>query len=247
MAKLDTGSATPLYIQLAEEIRRGVSTGAMEPGAQIMPEAAMCEAYGVSRITVRKAVNLLVEDKVLFRKQGKGTFVAYPDFFENANIRHNSFTAATIETASTPYTTVLSQGLTAIDSHIANQYPMPASCEKEMVCIMRLRYLDKKPVVYEVDYLPTRYSSLLECRLDNQSLYALLHEHFSVVPTHFCDRFDVTLASSTLAKRLQVESGHPLLVINQTVFDAERNVIYYNTQFVRTDAYEYCIRSFNNT
>ena len=77
MAKLDTGSATPLYIQLAEEIRRGVSTGAMEPGAQIMPEAAMCEAYGVSRITVRKAVNLLVEDKVLFRKQGKGTFVAY--------------------------------------------------------------------------------------------------------------------------------------------------------------------------
>ena len=76
MQKLDVNSAVPLYEQLKMALRERIESQIFEPGERMLSEVELCDKYGVSRITVRRAVDELVEEGYLERRQGKGTFVA---------------------------------------------------------------------------------------------------------------------------------------------------------------------------
>ncbi|MBI3962513.1 MAG: GntR family transcriptional regulator, partial [Deinococcus sp.] len=69
-------SVIPLYYQLKELLRERIEAGEWEPGNQIPTEEELCERYKVSRITVREAIQGLVSEGLLYRQQGRGTFVA---------------------------------------------------------------------------------------------------------------------------------------------------------------------------
>ncbi|MEE1274075.1 MAG: GntR family transcriptional regulator [Olegusella sp.] len=73
--RLDEESLTPLYQQVMEKIKRGIESGAYATGEKIPSEAELSEMYSVSRITVRRAVEELVEQGLLTKRQGKGTYV----------------------------------------------------------------------------------------------------------------------------------------------------------------------------
>ena len=75
MTPLDTQSMTPLYQQVAQQLEQAVNSGELRYGDKIMSESEMSQHYGVSRVTVRRAVDRLVESGVLSRRQGKGTYV----------------------------------------------------------------------------------------------------------------------------------------------------------------------------
>lgn len=247
MEKLDAKSAVPLYLQLADTIRRQTREGLLAQGEQIMPESAMCEAYDVSRITVRKALDLLVDEKVLFRRQGKGTFVAYPEFWETACIRRQSFTAATSEQCGVPHTKVIDKSIVTMDCHLMKKFHIREMSEEKMLCLTRVRYLDQNPAIYETDYLPMRFQALLELDLDDKSLYSVIHEKMGVTPTDFCDYFQIIPATPQLAEYLEIQTGHPLLRVAQTVLDNEREVVYYNEQLIKTESYQYNVRSYLDT
>lgn len=72
---LDQTDVTPLYIQLMEELESSIQNGIYKPGDRIMTENEMAKEYGVSLITVRKALGFLIEKGLVVRKRGKGTFV----------------------------------------------------------------------------------------------------------------------------------------------------------------------------
>ena len=74
---------TPLYEQLMEEIEKNIKSGIYKPGDKIMTESEMAGAYGVSIITVRKAMGALMDRGLVVRRQGKGTFVTKPKFSRN--------------------------------------------------------------------------------------------------------------------------------------------------------------------
>lgn len=71
----DKDMNTPLYMQIANNIRAYISEGNVAAGEALPPERDLCDMTGTSRVTVRKALDKLVEDKILRRKQGAGTFV----------------------------------------------------------------------------------------------------------------------------------------------------------------------------
>ena len=75
MGKLDTASAMPLYYQLQEELRNTINAGIYKAGEMIPTEKVLELKYGVSRITVRKAIEELAHEGLLTKKQGKGTVV----------------------------------------------------------------------------------------------------------------------------------------------------------------------------
>lgn len=243
MNRLKSNSATPLYVQLADKLRRLVDRGKLGSGDQIMSEQTMIDKYGVSRITVRKAIDLLVEENILVRKQGKGTYVAYPGFFEDACIRSRSFTASLLHSAATPSTRVLAVEVIPVDQSLREKLTPPPA-EEEMLRIFRLRYIDGQPAVFEIDYLPMRFLALMDMDLNNRSLYEVLHEKEGAVPTDFSDRFAIVQADQTYAQHLLVEPGHPLLCVNQTVFDKDLNVVYYNEQIIKTETYTYGVKSY---
>ncbi|MEE2740372.1 MAG: GntR family transcriptional regulator, partial [Pseudomonadota bacterium] len=74
VARSDDG--TPLYLQLARNLRDHIDSGGISPGNALPSERDLSEMAGISRVTVRKAIEQLIEEGVLFRKQGSGTFVA---------------------------------------------------------------------------------------------------------------------------------------------------------------------------
>ena len=74
-ASIDRGSYEPAYAQLAGILRHSMATGILRPGDQLPSEAQLCERYGVSPMTVRRAINMLVDQGVVIAEQGRGTFV----------------------------------------------------------------------------------------------------------------------------------------------------------------------------
>ena len=72
---IDRNSGKPAYAQLAGILRHRVAAGALRPGDQLPSESQLCERYGVSPMTVRRAINLLVDQGVIIAEQGRGTFV----------------------------------------------------------------------------------------------------------------------------------------------------------------------------
>ncbi len=67
--------ASPLYAQIADDLREKIQSGIWKTGDKIPPELDLCELYNVSRITVRKAIDELVRENLLYRERAKGTFV----------------------------------------------------------------------------------------------------------------------------------------------------------------------------
>ena len=80
---LKQDAITPLYVQLMEELETSIRNGVYKPGDKIMTEAEMAKEYGVSLITVRKAVGVFDGKGLVVRKQGKGTFVTKPKYSRN--------------------------------------------------------------------------------------------------------------------------------------------------------------------
>ena len=83
---LKQDAMTPLYVQLMDTVEKDIKSGRYKPGDKIMTESEMAKTYGVSLITVRKAIGSLMEKGLVVRKQGKGTFVTKPKFSRNINV-----------------------------------------------------------------------------------------------------------------------------------------------------------------
>ena len=86
MKKLKKDSSVALYQQLINEIKESIQAGELKPGDRLMTEGEFSKEYDVSRITVRKAIEVLVEEGILIKKQGIGTFVADKKLIRDASI-----------------------------------------------------------------------------------------------------------------------------------------------------------------
>ncbi len=247
MKGLDPKGATPLYIQLTNEIQRLIHEGIWKHGNQIMSEQSLCETYNVSRVTVRKALDLLVDKKILFRRQGKGTYVSYPEFLETPYIREQSFTASEIYGKAVPYTHILHKSTTIVTEKLKESFKMEHPVGEEMISIVRIRYLDDDPVIFETDYFPMQFQAILDLDLENRSLYGLLHERMGIVSLNVREYFRIKTAAPQIAESLKVPVGHPLLRVAQTVLGSKQQVIYYNEQLIKTESYEYKVESYDNS
>ena len=103
-------SMIPLYQQLADEIRQEIAGGKLKPGDKIMTEAEFSKAFHVSRITVRKAIDQLVEDECVVRRQGLGTFVAEKKLHRVMKNQVVSFTEMSELSGSVPSAELVSVG-----------------------------------------------------------------------------------------------------------------------------------------
>lgn len=240
---LDQSGAIPLYIQLSNELWRLIQEGVWKPGEQIISEQGLCETYQVSRVTVRKAIDLLIENKTLFRKQGKGTYVSYPDFFSMPYIREQSFTGSEIHGNAVPHTHVLHKTIIPVTTKLKDSFHMECPIGEQLISLLRIRYLDEDPVILETDYFPIRFHSLLDRNLEDKSLYGLIHEKLGVESLNVRDSFFAVSASPQAAEALSVSTGHPLLRVLQTVLDNHQQVIYYNEQLIKSENYEYKMES----
>jgi len=233
---LEKTSRSPLYLQLMQRIRNDISEGIYPAGQRIPSEQELCQTYGVSRVTVRKAILDLVQEGLLVRRQGKGTFVAGQRLCRDLR-SVDSFTDACITGGHQPDTRLISAQLIPATVEDAQLLALPREAQVLELC--RLRLCDGEPVLLEILRFPAAYDDLRDEAADG-SLYACLQQR-GVIPSSA--RRDVSLGHATpfVSKHLGTDVGDALLLLDETVLDQHGAPLHLSRQWIRGDKYTFRI------
>ncbi|MDO5688913.1 MAG: GntR family transcriptional regulator [Tissierellia bacterium] len=238
MNKLNMDASTPLYQQLCEALTQSIQNGEYRVGDRIPSEAKLTELYGVSRITVRTAVEKLCAENVLIKKHGKGTYVSAPLYTECTKAG-NSFTELCLLMGAVPSTKLVSKEVIQAPEAVAEALDLELGAD--VICIKRLRLVNGAPMICELDYFRPEHGYLL-LELGENSLMKLVRERTGLTSHAFEDSFGVAEATPDQAKYLETDKGFSLLKVSQKVMSEQGDLIYYNEQFIRSDSYKYVIR-----
>ena len=231
---LKQDAITPLYVQLMEELETSIRNGVYKPGDKIMTEAEMAKEYGVSLITVRKAVGSLMEKGLVVRKQGKGTFVTKPKYSRNMK-KLQSFTEMCEQMGVKPGAQVLEKRLIMADKKVADRLGIePGS---NVVYISRLRLADGEPVQVEKSYFPLKYAFLLEEDLNNGSMFECLKEKAGAKVASSEKMIELCRATAEEAALMDVKKGDYLLFVKSTAYDENGEPMYAGIQLINGDRF----------
>ena len=229
---LDGKAATPLYVQLMDELEGKIQKGVFLPGARLQPENEMAKSYGVSIITVRNAVGGLVEKGLVEKKQGKGTFVCKPKFTKDIK-KLQSFTEMCSHLGMKAGGKMLENKLVTVDEKTRRLLGLEKG--SQVVFISRVRYADNEPVAIENNYFPVKYAFLLEEVFDDNSLFEFMKEKAKVMVAVSEKWIELCKATAKEAELLKLKKGTSLLYIKSVAYTREREPIYVGTQIFNGD------------
>ncbi len=224
--------AEPLYLQLVRKIRNEVESGEYTPGQRLPSEQEMCALYGVSRITVRKALEKLNEEDVLERKQGKGTFVSVSGP-RKVFRKIQSFHSACEGVGKKASTKVIYVKSCSAEEQDRLELQLPKNSRVVETC--RIQMADSVPVMLEINRFSMAYSYLLDSDL-NGSLYNLLSE-YGVEPAHAQHDISLCRATDKQASLLSIDSGAPLIFLHEVIYDQKGRPLHTSRQYIRGDIF----------
>lgn len=224
---IDFRSPVPFYLQLNELLREKIRGGAWQPGYQLPGEHALCAAYGVSRSVVRQALGDLEREGLIYRRRGKGAFVAEAKIKESLAQRLTGFHQDMSERGQPPVSQVLALELLPAAAGIARELELRPGAE--IVHLRRLRFVLDEPIVLVSSFLPAALCPGIEA-LDFRtlSLYACLESRYGLVVARGRRHIEAVAAGEREAELLQVPPGAPLLQLDSVSYlDDNRPVEYY--------------------
>lgn len=238
MEIVDKNITTPLHIQLSSIIRKMIEDGELKEGDAIIPERELCSRQNVSRMTVNKAIMGLVSEGILYRVQGKGTFVAKEKKkYEFSNVK--GFTDVMKEKGINIRTDILSFEMEVPSDLIKNK--LNIKDEKTNVYkVVRLRYTDGEPFGIETVYLSEQMcKGFTKGMLDNNSLYKMLSENYNYKITKARQTMEPVILSEEESNILDTEEGALALKLQRNSYNTEGKPIEYTISIFRSDKYQY--------
>jgi len=210
-------SPIPYYFQLEEILREKIESGKWAPGQQIPSESELCEILGISRTVVRQALNELVNEGLLYRRKGKGTFVARLKIAESLVQNLTGFYEDTVAKGLMPITQVLEQKLIPASKKVAAMMNLKEG--DQVIKIDRLRSVGNEPILIVTTFLPYEICpALLEEDLTNQSLYGVLEGRYKLEIARGRRTLEAISASDEDAKLLGVEEGDPIILLKSVSY-----------------------------
>ena len=218
----------PYYYQLYEILRKNILVGEWMPGDMLPSETELVEQYDLSRTTVRQSLDMLVNEGLISRQRGRGTFVSHPTI-EHGLSRINSFTEDMRQREMEPHTVVLSSELIPAPNDIAEALQINPG--EEVANLERLRLADAEPMSLETSYLiHTLCPGVLKYDYALRSLRQTLASEYNLRLVYARQKIRATTATRKQAQILAVEPGASLLFI-ETVSYTDRNT---PVEFLRT-------------
>ena len=197
------------YAQIIAQIEQAIADGDLAPGDRLPPERALAEEHGVSRMTVRQALQSLEARGLLRRSIGRngGSFVARPKVERDLG----TFSGLSEQLAR--------QGVLA-GARVVSAGEVGGAVE-----IVRVRLADGEPFAVERSSFPAdRFRALLDLDLSG-SLYDLLEEHFDAAPVRAVERIEPVLADADDATALGLRAGAPLMLVDRVAYDSAGLVV----------------------
>jgi GntR family transcriptional regulator len=251
---LDKTSPIPLYFQIEEWLRGQIAGGQLKPGDMLPNEISLSEGFGVSRMTVRQALNHLTAEGLLTRQRAKGTFVAPPrSQVSLMRDRIRSVTEEAAEQGRRLTSRVLAQELVSAPAEVAAAFNWSAASQlgaasqldpsEPFILIRRLRSIDEGPLCIETVYHPyRRFPDLLTMDLVDRSIYSILEEQYHSRPAEAVDTFTAGIAAPEEADLLEIEAGAPVMRYQRTSWDAAGAPVEFTIAIYRADRYQFVIR-----
>ena len=234
MNELDPQSIVPLYKQLKDLLLQEIKEGIYKANQKIPTELELSEKYQISRMTVRKALAELVEEGVLAKKQGKGTFVQEEKMTEDLS-SPNSFTNLCKRNGKVPGGKTLKCTLQEAKDRDRQQLKLENG---EMVILVeRVRTADDVPVMLEKLYFPGHLKNILVEDLNNASLYQILLEKYGLQSGNSV--ISVCEATPEEAAELKVKTGTPCLLMEEIVYDQYDKPFHRTKSVLRGDKFKY--------
>jgi GntR family transcriptional regulator len=230
---IDPQSSVPKYSQL-REILLDVIDAELAYDALIPSERELVDRYGLSRMTVRQAINHLVAEGRLYRIAGKGTFVARPK--AEMPLRLTSFTEDMLARGQRPGSRDLQRRVGAASGQVAKRLGLSPGDPVHMM--VRLRTADEVPMAVERSYIPVLVApGLDDVTLTDHSLYAILEEHFGIELDHGEQTIEAGIVDPDDAVLLELRPGSAVLLVERRAF-AEGRPVELTVSAYRGDRYQ---------
>jgi DNA-binding GntR family transcriptional regulator len=233
---IDRSSPVPLYFQLAGQLEAAIQTGALPPGSRLENEMQLADRCGLSRPTVRQAIQHLVDKGLLVRKRGVGTQVVQAQVTRTIELTslYDDLTAA----QRSPRTRVLE--LTTVPATDQLAKDMGVATGTRVIRVRRLRLTDSEPLALMTNHLPADIVELTSDGLENHGLYETLRT--AGVNLRIANQtIGARAATSAEAALLDERRGAPLLTMTRTAFDDNGRAVEYGTHVYRADRYSFTL------
>ncbi|MFZ2097355.1 MAG: GntR family transcriptional regulator [Anaerolineales bacterium] len=209
--KINREDKAPLYDLIEQNLRELILGGQLTRGEAVPSEWELANLYGVSRLTVRTALDNLTRQGWLIRRHGVGTFVAYPKITEISPSKL-SFTEQMRAIGRTPSSHLISLGVVEANADLANALKLEQG--EPVVEIVRVRLADNEPILLETSYLSQKRFPNLENATDLtiSSLYEWLAIHYQTSVTMMDQTLEPVLLSEEQAQHLETHPGSPAML-----------------------------------
>ncbi len=236
MDKIDRKNRLPLYCQLADIIKEKIETREWEEHKRLPPERLLCELYGVSRATVRQAMQELEVNGYIYKVQGRGTFVK-PAKIKQDLLGFYSFTEEMRKLGKKPSSRVKDFTVENSTEKIAKKMNLKPG--EKVYKFTRLRLADGEPMMLETTYIPhDKFPGITGEKLENNPLYEVLSNEHGLSLTMAEERFFPVLTRENEAELLQNLPHSPSMMIERLTYSGDL-LVEYTVGIARGDKFEY--------
>ncbi|TCT17567.1 GntR family transcriptional regulator [Melghiribacillus thermohalophilus] len=229
-------SPIPIYYQLQEHLKTKIENGELKSGDPIPSEREMAEKYEISRMTVRQAVNNLVNEGLLTRSKGRGTFVADKKI-EQPLMKLTGFSEDMKRRGIEPGSKLISFDVIKASKKVSKHLNINEG--DSVYQISRLRLGDGDPMAYEVSYLPEKRITKIPEDNIRGSLYSFIEECLGLKIERAIQTLEPSFATALESDMLTIEKGSPVLLLERTTFLHDDVPIEYVKSIYRGDRYKF--------
>lgn len=241
----DKGSSLPLYVQVANWMRSRIITGEWAPGYKLLPEVDLAEKLDVSRGTLRQAISLLIDEKMIEQSQGKGTFVGKAVYEQNWAYKLVS-TFEELNGMGIPFKTkVLELRKKEIsESRILRKLQLK-DLPSSVVYLKRLRLVDSTPVVIHETFFPfDPYIELLDVDFTKKGMTETLEKDLGIELDYADHTISALYPERDIDDLLEAKNGEPIIYNEHVMYSKKGDVVEFTKGWFRGDRFRLKTRVF---
>jgi GntR family transcriptional regulator len=228
-----------LHQQVKDAIIQLINVGEYKPHSQLPTEAEFCEKYGVSRTTVRTALQQLSIEGYVYRKRGSGTFVSANKVKQILTTTVKHFTEQITMQGKKPSIKVLDLEVIPADEFLSDLLKIDEGAPVNM--LERVRFVNDVPIQYEIAYLPWYKTPGLNKHACEKSLYELLATQFHLKISKTVETLELFITDSSTSEKLHINIGDPCFMLDTLAYLSDGTIIEYSKTIYRGDIAHFVI------
>lgn len=231
---IDRSGPIPLYYQVATRLEEAIRSGKLAAGSRLENEVALSERIGLSRPTIRRAIQDVVDKGLLVRRRGVGTQVVHGEVTRQVEL--TSLLEDLVRSGRHPSTALLLHEVIEADSVVSGQLSLPEG--SPILHIRRLRSTEDTPLAILENFLPSEFADLSEDDLTQYGLYQVMRARGTTMRVAR-ERIGARRATNEEGRLLEIDKGGAVLTMNRTAYDSSGRAVEYGHHCYRPDLYSF--------